>query len=170
MPILSSVLNQNIISSLSTSIGFLGEPQADRTGSWRLIAWQQELDSALKHPLFGEPFGGYSHWYDGHQWLRVHVHNGYIMYFSKLGLLGLSLFLIAVFLWYVDLWRFSIVTTDPHLKLMAYAFQIILGMFLVFSMFYNFNAYFWVIFAAGTLLVKQNNRKIKLVYSDRMRL
>ncbi len=109
----------------------------------------------MKHPIIGEGLGGYSKWFYGHTLQRVAVHNGYIMYFSKFGIIGLLLLLTGVAFWYIEMHRYVRMESDRYYKLLSFAIQICVFMHLIYAFFFDFTIFFWVLLAAGTILTRK---------------
>ena len=69
------------------------DPYADKTGSWRIEGWQQQL-SGLRGAklLFGEGLGGYYSWQIGTNEVKASPHNAFVQVILKFGLFGLVLY------------------------------------------------------------------------------
>jgi O-antigen ligase len=145
-----------IYTTAANELSFFQNPLADHTASWRLAGWQQELQKAMQNPLLGQGLGGYSEWFDGQIWQRVTIHNDYIMYFSKFGVIGLLLLFSGIFFWYLEMGRYTRVETDKYYKLLSRAIQIGVLMHMFFACFYYFTIFFWMLLAAGTVLARRN--------------
>lgn len=143
---------QSIAKTMERLTVFISNPEADRTGSWRLFGWQQEIKSGLRSPIIGNGLGGYGMWFDGRDWLRVTVHNDYIMFFSKFGLIGLGLFFACACTWLFEMWRYFQSEKDPVRFLAAMAIMVCVVMHMVFAGFYYFSIFFWSLLAVGTKL------------------
>ncbi|MEM2045930.1 MAG: hypothetical protein QXO20_07145 [Candidatus Bathyarchaeia archaeon] len=156
--------NSNLYAVLLKSASFFQNPREDPTGSWRLIGWQQELERSMKNSLLGQGLGGYSEWFDGQQWQRVAVHNGYIMFFSKFGIIGLFLVFFGLFSWYLEMLKYTRIERERYYKLLSHALQICVLMHLIFALFYDFTIFFWMLLAIGTVLVRK--RASKEVYKN----
>ncbi len=158
-PFIASQLNTEIYEVITTSALFFRNPLGDPTGSWRLIGWQQELEKAMQSPLWGHGMGGYSEWFDGVQWQRVAVHNGYLMHFTKFGIVGLLLLFAGIFFWYLEMAKYIRIEKQRNYKLLGHAIQIFILMHLVFALFYDFTIFFWILLASGTVLTKRGSSK-----------
>ncbi|MFZ2640483.1 MAG: O-antigen ligase family protein, partial [Verrucomicrobiia bacterium] len=133
------------------------DPSQDPTGSWRLYGWQWEMERIFSNPfwvLIGQGFGGYYEWYFNltDEILRTGVHNQFIQFWSKMGLLGLSLFLAVVFSFYNQAFRFLQKSTDEFQRsimmiLMLVVFANLVDMWVGQSM-----ITLWPILAIGTAL------------------
>ena len=87
------------------------DPSMDPTGAWRLYGWRWEMNRIFSNPfwvLIGQGFGGYYEWYFNltDQVIRTGIHNQFIQFWSKMGLLGLGLFFCPVISFYVQAFRF----------------------------------------------------------------
>jgi O-antigen ligase len=153
-----NTMDWSFIENIELALSFLRDPMDDPTGGWRLIAWEQELENALNHPFFGSGFGGYSYWFDGNNWLQVPVHNGYLMFFSKLGLVGLLIFMATLITWNLKAIRFSLREKQKKYVALAVSLHICLLMYLIFAVFYQFSVYFWILIAIGTVLNKEDGQ------------
>lgn len=139
---IGNFVGQEVGTTLENSATFISNPEQDGTGSWRLMGWEQQIKSALKNPLFGEGLGRYNKWYDGSKWIRLSVHNGYIMYFSKFGLIGLSIFVFglkSVF----SKQKNQINNNKIYLDIL----DILILMNAIYCIFYSFTVIFWVLIA-----------------------
>lgn len=159
--LVGNFIGEDVYTTVESSAVFLKDPREDPTGSWRLIGWMQNLEAAMKQPVWGEGLGRYSEWFDGHKWQRVAVHNGYIMHFLKFGLIGLFLLFTGLFYWYAEMRRYVQVECDRYYKFMGYAIQICVFMNLIYVFFYSITILFWVLMAVGTVLVRQS--KVNLI-------
>ncbi len=157
VPIIGNFIDEDVYATLARSAIFLQNPREDPTGSWRLRGWRQNFEEAMKQPILGEGIGRYSEWFDGHKWQRVAVHNGYIMNFLKFGLVGFLLLFIGLFYWYAEMRRYVRVESDRYYKFMGYAIQICVITHLIYTLFYDFTIFFWILLAAGTILTLNYN-------------
>jgi O-antigen ligase len=149
--------NVGIYRSIARSALFFQDPLADPTGAWRLAGWQQELKTAFEHPLTGQGLGGYSEWFDGRQWQRVAIHNDYIMYFSKFGVVGILLLAAALGSWHVETMSVVHSEGDRYWELTMRVLQICVLMHMVFASFFTFSVFFWILLGAGTVLVREKH-------------
>lgn len=157
-PFLGNFIGEDVIETLKSSAVFLKHPEKDRTTPWRLMGWQQELQTAMQNPIFGEGLGRYSEWLDDQRkWQRVAVHNGYIMNISKFGFIGILLLLWAIIHWYVEMRRYSQIESDRYYKFLGYAIQVCVFIHLVFAFFYYFTVFFWILLGAGTAVARRHN-------------
>ena len=108
----------------------------------------------MKRPIFGQGLGGYSEWFDGQQWQRVAVHNGYIMHLSKFGIVGLLLLFTSLVRWYAETSKYVRIEKNSYYKLLGYAIQISVFMHLIYAFFYDFTIFFWILLAIGTVLAR----------------
>jgi len=70
-------------------------PSADRTGSWRIQGWQQQLtELSGSRLLFGEGLGTYYSWMQGGREVKASPHNAYIQLVLKFGLFGLMVYVL----------------------------------------------------------------------------
>jgi hypothetical protein len=160
-PLIVSFMGKKLLDSVIWSASFLQNPTSDPTGSWRLLGWQQELEKAMQQPFFGQGLGGYSEWFDGQKWQQVAVHNGYIMHFSKFGILGITLIFMMLVFWYKEIAKYIRLEKDGYYKLLAFGFQICILMDLVFAFFYEFTVFFWILIAICTALVRGHQHEIR---------
>jgi O-antigen ligase len=71
------------------------DPQSDRTASWRMKGWHQQLsDLSTTELLFGEGLGNYYVWYVKGHAIRFEPHNGYVQIILKFGFLGLIVYVL----------------------------------------------------------------------------
>ena len=133
-------------------------PEEDGTASWRLTAWRQEMIKSKRNPFIGGGLGGYSEWFDGQQWLRVKVHNGYIMTFSKFGIAGLFLLFAGLFFWYKEMNLYVKYEIDFFYKLIGIALQVTIIMHLIYAAFYDFTLFFWILLGIGSVLFSLNRK------------
>ena len=152
-PLIAGLIKGEIVNKIIQSALFIKNPISDPTGYWRLLGWQQELEKAIQQPFLGQGLGGYSEWFDGQEWQQVAVHNGYIMQFSKFGILGLVLLFIALVSWYKEITKYIRLEKERYYKLLAFGFQICVFMDFVFAFFYDFSIFFWILIAIGTTLI-----------------
>jgi O-antigen ligase len=141
--------------SLAYSTTFLRDPAADVTAAWRLVLWRQALVSAKEHPLIGQGLGGY--------WRNVGPngepanqlpHNGFLAVLVKLGGVGLALLLLGGSLWCLELVRYIRQEQEPYFRLLAKVVVVVVAMSATFACFYDFTVAFWVLLAAGSVLVR----------------
>jgi len=137
-PLIAGFIGGELVNTIFQSASFVQNPTSDPTGSWRLLGWQQELERAMQKPFLGQGLGGYSEWFDGQKWQQVAVHNGYIMHFSKFGILGLVLLFIALVSWYKEITKYVRLEKERYYKLLAFCFQICVFMDFVFAFFMIF--------------------------------
>ena len=159
IPLIAGLIGGELVNQIVQSASFIRNPTSDPTGYWRLLGWQQELERAMQQPFLGQGLGGYSEWFDGQKWQQVAVHNGYIMHFSKFGILGLALLFIALISWYKEVRKYIHLEKEGHYKLLASGFQICVFMDLVFAFFYDFTIFFWILVAIGTALVRSHQHE-----------
>jgi O-antigen ligase len=79
--------------SLMKSLVGITNPGSDRTGSWRIAAWHEQLDKASAEELvYGKGLGSYYRWfYKGYE-IKISPHNAYVEMISKFGVLGLVIY------------------------------------------------------------------------------
>ena len=156
-PIVSQFVGENFSEALKKSAIFLQSPEEDPTASWRLTGWRQEMKKAEKNPIIGEGLGGYSEWFDGLHWQRVMVHNGYIMVFSKFGIVGLFILFSGLFFWYKEMIQYVRNENEPYYKFIGIALQVSVFMHLIYTAFYDFTMFFWTLISLGsTMIINQN--------------
>lgn len=165
-PFVSQFIGVNLYEALKKSAIFLQNPREDPTASWRLTAWRQELEKTKENPIIGEGLGGYSEWFDGLDWQRVMVHNGYIMVFSKFGIVGFFLLFAGLFFWYKEIIQYVRNENEPYYKFIGMALQVAVFMHLIYTAFYDFTMFFWTLLSLGSnMKINQN----KLFYQkDRL--
>jgi hypothetical protein len=151
-PFVSKFVGVNLYKALKNSAIFLQSPEKDSTASWRLTAWKQELKRTKEYPIIGGSLGGYSEWFDGQHWQRVMVHNGYIMIFSKLGIVGIFLLFSGIFFWYKEMNQYVRNENDFYYKMIGIALQISVFMHLIYVAFYDFTVFFWILIGLGSVL------------------
>jgi len=155
--LIASQASPDIYTTIGRSASLFQDPLKDPTAHWRLVGWKQELERAMQSPLIGQGLGGYSEWFDGQQWQRVAIHNGYIMHFSKFGVIGLFLMFTGIFFWYLEMMRYARVERKRRYRLIGHAIQICTLMHLVFAFFFDFTIFFWMLLAAGTVLARKHH-------------
>jgi len=115
-------------------------PSNDQTSDWRLQFWVALIPNILKNPLMGMGFGGWWKIYvpELHTVLEVTPHSFYIESLTKIGLIGMVLFL--TFLFYCYKHFYSIfkckLTYDSY-----YRFASMLGIITLFIMLIFYVAY-----------------------------
>jgi len=157
-PFMDQLVGSNISATLKKSAIFLQSPEEDPTASWRLNAWRQELKKTKKNPIIGEGLGGYSEWFDGQNWQRVMVHNGYIMTFSKFGILGVFLLFSGLFFWYKEMNQYLKNENETYYKFIGMALQVAVFMHLIYIVFYDITMFYWVLLGLGSGLI-MNHKK-----------
>jgi O-antigen ligase len=141
--------------SIAYSRTFLRDPGEDETAQWRLVLWQQAVESIAERPVVGHGLGGYFE-NVGPDNVAVNqtYHNGYLVLLEKLGGVGLALLMIALCLWFVELAQFIRHERDTSFRLLARALGVSVTMLATFAFFYDFTIAFWVVLGAGTALVR----------------
>ena len=81
------------------------------------------------------------------------VHNGYIMNFSKFGIVGFSLLFAGFFFWYREMNQYVKNEKEPYSKLIGMALQVAVFMHLIYIVFYDFTMFYWVLLGLGNALV-----------------
>ncbi len=137
-------------------------PESDATASWRLSAWRQELQKSKENPIIGEGLGGYSEWFDGKNWQRVMVHNGYIMTFSKFGAVGVILLFSSLFFWYKEMNQYIKVEKESHYKFIGIAIQVAVFMHLIYIVFYDFTMFYWILLGLGSSLIMNHKNDVSI--------
>jgi O-antigen ligase len=161
-PFVSQFVGVNLYEALKKSAIFLQSPEEDPTASWRLTAWRQEIKKAKKNPIIGEGLGGYSEWFDGQNWSRVMVHNGYIMAFSKFGIVGVFLLFSGLFFWYKEMNQYERNENEPYYKFIGIGLQVAVFMHLIYTAFYDFTMFFWILLSLGSnMIINQNKLFLK---------
>jgi len=164
IPFMDQFVGADISAALKKSAIFLQSPEDDATASWRLNAWQQELQRSKGNLIIGEGLGGYSEWFDGQRWQRVAVHNGYIMSFSKFGIVGLILLFAGFFFWYKEMNQYIKNEKEPYYKLIGMALQVAVFMHLIYTTFYDFTMFFWILLGLGSSII-MNHKEVLLIKS-----
>jgi O-antigen ligase len=96
MAILSNIPKFEML--LTKAIEGILAPHSDRTGSWRIDAWNQQLSGlSAKELLFGKGVGGYYSWIVERRKLTFEPHNAYVQIVLKMGLLGLVIYGLLAF-------------------------------------------------------------------------
>gem|GEM_PF-5241955 len=92
------IIKPDFGSSLVSSFQGFTDPSSDRTASWRMEGWKQQIDRVVrtKKVIFGEGVGGYYSWIDRGVEITVSPHNGYVQIFLKMGLVGLTIYALFV--------------------------------------------------------------------------
>jgi len=150
-PIIGEYIGFSVNKNIEKSAKFIENPVEDPTGHWRITGWKQELAKAYSHPILGAGLGGYSYWFVNGYWTRVAIHNGYIMMFSKFGLIGVVLFFLGVFFWFRETKEY-INNIDKKINInIAVAIRILVIMHLIYAMFYDFTMFFWILLGIGSV-------------------
>lgn len=160
-PFVNQFVGVNLYESLKKSTIFLQSPKEDPTALWRLTAWRQELKRTKENPFIGEGLGGYSEWFDGQHWQRVMVHNGYIMALSKLGIVGFFLLFAGLFFWFKEMNQYVKNENEPYYKFIGMALQVTVFMHFIYTAFYDFTMFLWILLSLGSVLVIQSQKKVK---------
>jgi len=143
-----------IYESLGKSAVFIEAPDEDTTGKWRMDAWQNRVQRAMNTWIFGEGLGGYTTWQQGRKEVKgTAVHNEYVMQFSKFGIVGIFLLFSGLAYWFIEMQRYMRKEKDKYYKFLAQIIQICVFMHLVYSIFYTFTFYLWILIGSGTALV-----------------
>ena len=159
------------ISFMNTSFGgeltpfmekqFMGivSPENDPTASWRLYGWRWELEKIFSNPfwvLLGQGLGGYYSWYFGltDEVIRTGPHNIYVEMWSKLGLLGLGLYFIAMLSFFRRGFRFLSQSQDQMQRSVVMILMLEIFGNLVNQMGGQFVAASWVLLAMGSALMR----------------
>ena len=166
-PFIENTLSVDIFESVRKSAAFITNPSSDPTGSWRVIGWKQEIEAAMKNPIFGQGLGGYSSWVANRKLLRVAVHNGYIMYFSKFGLIGCVLFFTGLFCWYRGMISYLRLEKNKLNKFLGQIILVCIFTHLIYSIFYSFSIFFWILLSMGTVLTQTNRHKDRCLAHDK---
>jgi len=133
------------------------EPSLDPTGSWRLYGWRWEMEKIFSNPfwvLIGQGFGGYYSWYFNllDDVIKTGVHNQFIQFWSKMGLVGVGLFLTVVFSFYNQAFRFLQKSTDEFQRSVMMIFMLVVLGNLVDMWIGQSMITLWPILAIGTAL------------------
>lgn len=164
---ISKYVGANISNSLMTSSTFLNNPEQDNTGAWRLIAWSQELETIQKNVIFGEGLGGYSNLIINGKELRVMAHNGYLMNMAKFGSIGQILLFLGLFYWFKEMNRYANNENEKRYKFIAKGLEIALFMHLIYTTFYDFTMFFWIILGLGSaLVIIAENKKKRIEFAN----
>jgi len=123
------------------------------TVGWRLKGWANLFDQSLtNNPVFGEGFGAYYNIY-GIEYEGVPPHNDWLIIFSKMGLIGLAMFILIVYRFYRIGFMYIRLSKDKMNQAYMKAF---LGIFLaglVAGTFFFFIPFMWVAAGLQTTLV-----------------
>lgn len=109
------------------------DPSQDPTGAWRLYGWRWEMSRIFSNPfwvLIGQGFGGYYEWYFAltDEVIKTGVHNQFIQFWSKMGLVGVGLFCCTVASFYIQGLRFLQKSTNElHRSFIMILMLIVLG-------------------------------------------
>lgn len=133
------------------------DPSQDPTGAWRLYGWQWEMEKIFSNPfwvLIGQGFGGYYEWYFSltDEVIHTGVHNQFIQFWSKMGLLGVSLFLAVVLSFYVRAFQFLQKSTHELQRSIMMIFMLVVYANLADMWVGQSMITLWPILAIGTAL------------------
>lgn len=144
----------SLADSLRWSTAFLGGIENDPNAMWRLEATQQELAKALQSPIIGRGYGGFTEYiFHGSKWEGTTAHNGYVMVFSKTGLVGLLLYLAGILALLVELRRGVLhLELDRRMQLLLVSLSAIIVGHLAFTMIYYETFLFWPLIGVATVL------------------
>ncbi len=141
--------NLSLISYVKERLIAFVSPSEDSTSFWRLAVWDTSIKNFLKSPLLGQGFGGY--WYmfvpELNSLINLPPHNLYIHTIVKLGLIGLSLYLIIILKLYKKMKNSLVLLREKNdsdfpiiifsiMTLIAAHFYYLVYSFDYFSMFY----------------------------------
>jgi len=134
--------------------------QLEGTTYWRLFGWQQLISEALQSdPVFGQGFGGYYDIFEVE--LRgVPPHNDWLVIFSKMGVVGLILFLAVVIQFYSVGFKFIRQSTDPLEWAYMRGLLPVFLVGLVGGAFFGFFPFMWIAAGLQTALVKICNPRV----------
>ncbi len=133
-------------------------PQQDPTGHWRLYSFQWEIERIFSNPfwvLIGQGFGGYYEWffgYFGEEVIRTAPHNQYIQMWSKMGFLGLALYLGVLFSFFCQGFRFLNRSRNEMQRSVMMILMIVVVAELVSQWAYGLHPSLWAFLAFGTAL------------------
>ncbi len=166
VPALPFVLPDNIVSRFM-SIGDL----SDSSSYYRVYTWRGTIEAIKDYFLGGIGYGNlaYSEIYPKYAYAGIeaaeHSHNLFLQMFLGLGIFGLLIFLMVIFLFFQKNLEFLRCTDDKNLKIfVSAAFAGICGA-LIMGMFdyiwYNYRVFFvfWIVFAISCAYIRFGNRE-----------
>jgi len=135
---------------------FIHGYKEDSTARWRVIMWQKEIENALETPILGRGFGNFAWNFDPSKqmWTKNWVHNQYIMLFSKIGLVGIFVYLsfwIGILARAVRLFQNS---QGPIARTVLATATTCVTANLIYNMFYQETIFLW--FFGGMILAISN--------------
>ena len=156
-----------LVDSMSSSgIGFVNALDYGTVG-WRLGGWRTLIQETLAlNPILGQGFGGYYDIFYSEQYAGVAPHNEWLVIFSKMGVIGLILFISVV----IQLYRigFKYINASKDTIRQAYM-KGLLAVFtagLIGGTFFFFFPFMWIAAGLHTALVnisKNEARKYRLL-------
>jgi len=135
-------------------LGFVSqEGRMEGTTAWRLFGWQMLISETLRgSPVLGAGFGGYYDIFEVE--LRgVPPHNDWLVIFSKMGAVGLILFLVVISRFYITGFRFLNQCNDPVVKSYMQGLLAVFLVGLVGGTFFFFFPFMWLAVGLQTALV-----------------
>lgn len=166
VPALPFILPENIVSRFM-SIGDL----ADSSSYYRVYTWRGTIAAIKDYFVGGAGYGNmaYSEIYPQYAYAGIeaaeHSHNLFLQIFFGLGVFGLLIFLVVIFLFFQKNLEFLSITQDKNLKIfVSAAFSAICGA-LIMGMFdhiwYNYRVFFvfWIVFAISCAYIRFGNRE-----------
>jgi len=136
-------------------LGFLTEEgRLWGTTAWRLFGWENLLRQTMERdPILGEGFGGY---YDIFEYeLRgVPPHNDWLVILSKMGAVGLILFIAIVVQFYRIGFRFIRETAEVQKRAYMLGLLCVFLLGLVGGFFFAFYPFMWIAAGLQTALIK----------------
>ena len=165
--ILNATSNNIFIQSYGAMLTFLTDTSADYSANWRLIGWRQEWQVALQSPFIGHGYGGYYNWFVAGEWTDVMVHNGYLMLFSKQGLVGVILYLLGFSYFFRDACFFLRRTRNNISKAWLYAILAGIVAHLIYNITYCESYLFWILVGLGSVMINapMGRRKHSSLYA-----
>ena len=135
-----------ISSTLQGRTAFLYSIDKDATGSWRVGMWKRHTEEAKKNLLIGRGFGKFSWFYDhsSRSWIQNSAHNTYVMWFEKIGLIGLTLYLVFWGGVFGEGIRALARIKDRSTEYLAGAVLAVLAGTMVFNIFYESTVFLWL--------------------------
>lgn len=153
----------------------------DKSSQRRIEAWKGGMLMIKQKPLFGFGYGLFPYLIPHYAPVRsMDAHNTYILIAVEMGIPALLVFLLVLFIIFINTRRLYVTTKDPFMKALALGFLGTLGGVFVANIFggrldsQEMSSYFWIlaalIFKALYLEREENKKKAKNVSKPKARL
>jgi O-antigen ligase len=157
LELMNPTLGGKLIPFMEKQFSAFLNPDMDPTGSWRLYGWRWEMNKVFSNPfwvLIGQGFGGYYEWYFTltDDVIRTAPHNVYVQLWSKQGIVGLGLYLIAAFSFFKQGFQFLVQSRNEMRRSIMMILMLVIFGNMVNQIGGQFVVGSWVVMALGTIL------------------